>query len=49
MVDFSMKSLWKIKVPLKIKVLMWYLNHGVILTKHNLAKRGWRDAENVVL
>jgi hypothetical protein len=32
---------WKIKVPLKIKVFMWYLKQGVILTKDNLDKRMW--------
>jgi len=35
-------SLWKIKVPLKIKFFLWYLRQGVILTKDNLAKRQWK-------
>ena len=35
-------SLWKIKVPLKIKIFLWYLRQGVILTKDNLAKRQWK-------
>jgi len=30
------KSLWKLKIPLKIKILLWYLKRGVILTKDNL-------------
>lgn len=30
---------WRIKVPLKIKVFLWNLQLGVILTKDNLAKR----------
>ena len=30
------KGLWKLKIPLKIKVLLWYLKRGVILTKDNL-------------
>jgi hypothetical protein len=30
---------WKAKVPLKIKIFIWYLWKGVILTKDNLAKR----------
>jgi hypothetical protein len=33
---------WKAKVPLKIKIFLWYLWKGVILTKDNLAKRQWK-------
>jgi hypothetical protein len=33
------KRLWNLKVPLKIKIFLWYLRRGVILTKDNLAKR----------
>jgi hypothetical protein len=29
--------LWKMKVPLRIKIFMWYLKRGVVLTKDNLA------------
>ncbi|WVZ79237.1 hypothetical protein U9M48_026841 [Paspalum notatum var. saurae] len=35
------KRLWKLKAPLKIKVFLWYLRIGVILTKDNLANRNW--------
>jgi hypothetical protein len=35
------KMIWKMKIPLKTKVFGWYLRHGVILTKDNLAKRNW--------
>jgi hypothetical protein len=38
------KHLWKIKAPLKIKVFLWYLRRGVILTKDNLAKRNWKGS-----
>jgi len=31
--------LWKLKIQLKIKVFIWLLHHGVILTKENLARR----------
>jgi hypothetical protein len=31
--------IWKLKLPLKIKVFLWYLYKGVILTKDNLARR----------
>jgi hypothetical protein len=34
-------SLWKLKVPLKIKIFMWLLNRKVLLTKDNLKKRRW--------
>jgi hypothetical protein len=30
------KTLWSLKVPLKIKIFMWYLIRGVVLTKDNL-------------
>ena len=33
---------WKAKLPLKIKVFLWYLKKGVILTKDNLVKRRWK-------
>jgi hypothetical protein len=35
------KYIWKIKVPLKIRIFMWFLHKGVILTKDNLLKRNW--------
>ena len=35
------KYIWKMKVPLKIKIFMWFLHRKVILTKHNLIKRNW--------
>jgi hypothetical protein len=31
------KRLWELKAPLKIKVFLWYIRRGVILTKDNLA------------
>ena len=33
--------IWQTKLPMKIKVFMWYLKRGVILTKDNLARRNW--------
>ena len=36
------KYIWKIKVPLKIRIFMWFLHRKVILTKDNLAKRNWQ-------
>ena len=35
------KYIWKIKVPLKIRIFMWFLHRKVILTKDNLKKRNW--------
>jgi hypothetical protein len=37
--------LWKLKAPLKIKIFLWYLRRGVILTKDNLAKRKWQGSK----
>ena len=34
--------LWKLKIPLKIKVFMWFLHRKVVLTKDNLAKKNWQ-------
>jgi hypothetical protein len=36
--------LWKLKLPLKIKIFLWYLGRGLTLTKDNLAKRRWRGS-----
>jgi hypothetical protein len=40
-------KLWKLKLPLRIKVFGWYLRKGVILTKDNLAKRIGMAVRNV--
>ena len=39
------KKLWKLKIPLKIKIFLWYLKQGVILTKDNLARRNWQGSQ----
>jgi hypothetical protein len=36
---FLHRKLWKIKIPLKIKIFLWFLQRGVILTKDNLARK----------
>ena len=36
------KLSWALKVPLKIKIFLWYLKRGVVLTKNNLANRQWK-------
>ena len=33
--------IWKIEVPLRIKIFMWFVHKEVILTKDNLVKRRW--------
>jgi hypothetical protein len=34
----SDNKLWKLKIPLRIKIFGWYLRKGVVLMKDNLAK-----------
>jgi len=36
---FRHRKIWKIKIPLKIKIFLWFLQRGVVLTKDNLAKK----------
>jgi hypothetical protein len=38
---FLKKYLWKIKVPLKIRIFIGFLYKKMILTKDNLVKRRW--------
>jgi hypothetical protein len=33
---------WNSKIPLEIKIFLWYLKNGVLLTKNNLVKRQWK-------
>jgi hypothetical protein len=42
---FLYKYLWKLKIPLKIKVFMWFLSYKVLLSKDNLAKRKWNGCQ----
>jgi hypothetical protein len=42
---FLRKYLWKLKVPLKIKIFMWFMSNKVLLTKDNLAKRKWKGCQ----
>ena len=39
------KKIWKSKIPLKVKIFMWYLHRGVVLTKDNLARRNWQGSK----
>ena len=38
------KHIWKMKIPLKIKIFAWYLRRGVVLTKDNLVRRNWQGS-----
>jgi hypothetical protein len=40
------KYIWKMKVPLKIKISMWFLHRKEILTKDNLIRRNWIGRES---
>ena len=39
------QKIWHMKVPLKIKIFLWFLKKGVILTKDNLARRNWNGSK----
>jgi hypothetical protein len=34
-------EIWQVKIPIKIKIFLWYLKKGVILTNDNFARRNW--------
>ena len=42
--NFPRKYLWKLKIPLKIKLFIWFLSKKVLLTRDNLAKRNWNGS-----
>ena len=42
------QTIWKMKIPLKIKIFAWYLRRGVTLTRDNLAKRNWNGPKYCV-
>ena len=42
------KYLWKLKIPLKIKIFLWFLHRKELLTKDNLAKRRWIGCKKCV-
>lgn len=44
--DFKVtKEIWRVRQPLKIKIFLWFLKKGVILTKDNLAIRNWQGSQ----
>jgi hypothetical protein len=42
---FLCKYLWKLKIPLNIKIFMWFLHRKDLLTKDNLARRNWNGCK----
>jgi hypothetical protein len=46
---FLHKMIWKIKIPLKIKIFLWFLQKGVVLTKDNLARKNWKGNKKMHL
>ena len=46
---FLRKYLWKLKVPLKIKIFVWFVHRKVILTKDNFLKRRWNGCKKMYL
>jgi hypothetical protein len=42
-------TIWKLSIPLKIKIFLWYMKCGVVLTKDNLIRRNCRGGKQCVL
>ena len=45
---FRHKKIWKMKIPLKIKIFFWFLQRGVVLTKDNLARNNWKESQKCI-
>lgn len=45
---FRHRRIWKWKLPLKIKIFLWFLQKGVVLTKDNLARKNWKGSQRCV-
>ena len=43
------QDIWQTKLPMKIKIFLWYLKRGVTLTKDNLARRNWHGDKSCCL
>jgi hypothetical protein len=37
--------IWRLKIPLKIKIFIWYMYKEVVLIKDNLARRNWNGGK----
>lgn len=40
--DHPNLHIWKSKIPLKIKIFIWLIQHNAILTKDNLIRKKWK-------
>jgi hypothetical protein len=45
---FLHKKNWKIKIPLKIKIFLWFLQRDVVLTKDNFARKNWKGSQKCI-
>jgi len=45
-ITITSNDIWKLKLPLKIKIFPWFLHKGVTLTKDNVVKRNWHGNVN---
>jgi hypothetical protein len=45
---FQHRKIWKWKIPLNIRIFLWFLQKGVVLTKDNLAKKNWKRSQQCV-
>jgi hypothetical protein len=45
---FRHKKIWKLIVPLKIKIFLWFLQKEVILTKDNLAQKNRKGGQKCI-
>ena len=45
---YMQRDIWKCEAPLKIKVFTWLVIHDKILSKENLAKKGWMGSISCV-
>jgi hypothetical protein len=46
--DVYYKKIWKGKIPEKIKIFLWLMSNGAILTRDNLVKRKWQGDPSYV-
>jgi hypothetical protein len=42
LINFPYKVLWKLRIPLRIKVFCWLVIKNRVLTRDNLKKKGWK-------
>jgi hypothetical protein len=45
---FQHRKIWKMRIPLKIKIFLWFLQKWVVLTKDNLARKNWKGSQKCI-